>query len=158
MMVDASFWTCMGFIVLVVSMGRRAWQLFTATVDRRISHIRYALEEAARLREDALTLLASCRRQQADTLVQVQAILQHAADEAARLKKQAAQAMQDYIAVEEYLLQERLHMMERQALEQLRAQVIDIALKAAEKIIYDSLTPEQEKKLFETALNRLSVM
>ena len=54
---DPKFWVAVSFVLFVALVGKLAWAKITEALDGRAARIRAELEEAARLRAEAETML-----------------------------------------------------------------------------------------------------
>ncbi len=87
------------------------------------------------MREEALTLLNACKRQQIEASEKAKSILSHAEKEAERLREESLRETQEFIEIEERLFQERLRQAEDRALEEIREKAILVAGDAVREIL-----------------------
>ncbi len=149
------FWvlvSILNFLVLLYLLRRFFWGPITAVLAERAEKIREGLAaaEAARrerekLREEREALLARTR-QEAQTIVEraTKTAEQAAADIVAKAKGEAQRIVDRARADAERA--------QRQALAELRAQVADLAVLAAGRIIEQELDPEKHRRLVERTL------
>ncbi len=152
MIPDASFWTGIGFVIFMVLAGKPVWKLLISALDERASKIKIDIEEAAQLQKEAQDFLNACKREQSEALAKAQKIIQHAQEEAERLRKQSLVEIQQFQANEERLLSERMRQAEEHALKEIRVRAIEIALVSAKKVIAQSLNEDLDQKIYSKIL------
>ena len=152
MTVDASFWTCIGFLVFIILIGKRFVQTTIRVLDARRQRIKYDLDEAARLHYEAEQALAACRHQYELAQIQAQEIIAYAQEEAERLKQQALTDLEEFKRVQQQLLMSQRKRAENQALTTLRDQAVDRAMQKVQDIIGTQLTTAQHNRILEHSL------
>jgi F-type H+-transporting ATPase subunit b len=143
------------FGLFALVLGKFGWGPLLRAIEEREKGIRGAVEGAQKAQAEALALIA-----------QQKEILQQARREREEMIKQAvgeAQQMRSELMAQaradsEQLLQRAKEQIERDtraALQKLRAEVADLAVAAAGKIVASSLTPEAQRKLVEEFIQKL---
>lgn len=136
MELDATFWA---FIALVIFVGLMFWLKVPATIaaslDSRSDKIRSELEEARRLREEAQELLAEYQRRRKAAEAEASDIISHARHEAELITRDAAAKTEEFVARRAALAEQKIAQAETQALSEVKASAVDLAISAAEKII-----------------------
>jgi F-type H+-transporting ATPase subunit b len=150
-----TIWTIVLFGLFAAVLAKFGWGPLLRSIEEREKGIRSAVEGAQKAQAEALALIA-----------QQKEILQQARREREELIKQAmeeAQQMRTTLMAQaradsEQLLQRAKEQIERDtkaALQKLRAEVADLAVAAAGKIVVSSLTPEAQRKLVEEFIQKL---
>ena len=132
-------WTTLSLIVVV---GLIVWggkDAIVGSLDKRAERIRKELDEAQTLREEAQKTLEQYKRRQREATEEAQAILEHAKDEASRLRQQAEADLKDSLARREQQAMEKIAQAEAQALAEVRGRAVDVAIAAAGRLITESL-------------------
>src|SRR3546814_4712644 len=101
-------------------------------LDARAERIRAELDEAQRLREEAQKALAEYKRKQRDAAKEAEDLLANAKHEAELLRRQAAEDLKETLARREKAAIENIAQAETQALQEVRAQAVDIAIRSEE--------------------------
>jgi F-type H+-transporting ATPase subunit b len=138
-----------GFLVVAWFLVRKpslAW------VDGEIGKIRDELEQARRLRVEAEAALAEAKAKKTATIAQAQSILAHAKEEAARLQSEAAANLTFVLARHEQHALERISYMEKEAVTQIRAATVDIAMELVRKTLVDRMDESVTAKLADQAI------
>src|SRR6185437_3719427 len=124
-------------------------------LDDRAEKIRLDLDRAAKLRTDAQALLAEYQQKQRDALKEAEAILAQAKADAERLSAQAAADLDASLKRREQMALQRIAQAEQQALTEVRAAAVDIAIAAAGKLLTDKLDAGRQHALIEGAIKDL---
>jgi F-type H+-transporting ATPase subunit b len=152
-----TLWTAITFILLIFVLGKYAFGPIVKMLDEREHTIRGAIDEAKRERAEAEKLLA----QQKDALLKAQR-------EAAEIAKRNAQEMEVYrdqltsLAKKEsetLVANARKQIGEEKtkAVAELRAEVADLAVAAAARIVKSSLDEKTQRQLVEDYIKDLPV-
>lgn len=149
---QAEFWVAAAFVVVVGLAFRPVLRAIVAGLDTRAAQIKAKLDEARKLREDAQALLADYQRKQRDALQEAASIVAHAEQEAERLKRSAAEALEESVKRREQQALDRIAQAEQAALAEVRNLAVDIAIKTAGKLIADTLSAEKAGALIDDSI------
>jgi F-type H+-transporting ATPase subunit b len=152
---EPEFWVAVSFFIFVILAWKPLARMVTAALDDRAAKIRIDLERAAKLREEAQTLLADYQKKQRDALKDAEGIIAAAKAEAERLSAQAATDLETALKRREQLALQRIAQAEQQALVEVRAAAIDIAIAAAGKLLTEKLDAGRQDALVEGAIKEL---
>jgi F-type H+-transporting ATPase subunit b len=153
--VGLMIWTLLAFFVAFFVLRKWAWPQIAAALDRRQRAIEESIDIAERTRAEAQKLLEEYRqrlreaREQADEIV-VRA--RRAGEEHER------EAMEQARRRREELLEQTRRDIEaetRRAIQEIRGEVADLTVLATEKVTRRVLTPEDQRRLVEEALQEL---
>jgi F-type H+-transporting ATPase subunit b len=140
-------WTLITFAVLSVLLGRFGWKPLLALLDERERTVRDSLEAARKARADAdetlrrnEEILAGARR---ETAALLEAGRRESETLRAELLAQARKEAQGILAQG----QRQIQLEQKQAIESLRAQVADLAIGAAARLLREDLDDERHRKL-----------
>ncbi|MBA4749110.1 MAG: hypothetical protein H2057_00645 [Alphaproteobacteria bacterium] len=152
MLFDASFWVCAGFVGLFALVGGKLYQFVTGTLEDRAKKIEHDIEEAAKRRQEAITLLKTCQRRKIEAEEQAHEILAHAVEEAKRLRDKVLDELKEHTQAEERLLQERIRQAEERALQEIRDRALELSLFATRDLVHKHQTSDYEASLFQKSL------
>lgn len=155
MFADPEFWVAVALIILVAIVTRPVTRAVTAMLDARTQRISHALDEAARLRDEAQRLLADYERRQRDAAGEVEAMVAHARAEAERLTKEGAERLAALLKRREQLALDRIAQAEAEAMQQVRNVSVDIAIAAARRLIAERIDEAARVRLVERAIAEL---
>lgn len=153
--VALSVWTAVTFAILLVVLGKFAWGPILQMIETREKTIADAIEASKKERAAAEAASAEMR-----------AALAKAREESAELvrknQQEVAAAKQELMVAarkqsEELLLAARKTIAEeqRQAVAELRAQTVDLAIEAARRLVQSSMDEKKQKQLVEEYLAQL---
>ncbi len=145
---DASFWALVGlviFLALVVYLkvpGKVAKGL-----DDRADKVRDELEEARKLREEAQGLLAEYQRKRKEAEEEAAEIVSAAKREAKAYAEDATRKTEEFVKRRTALAELKIEQAESQAVAEVRASAVDVAVEAAEQILASKVTGTIASKL-----------
>jgi F-type H+-transporting ATPase subunit b len=141
MEIDAEFWVIIALIVFIgVVLYIRVPRLLATALDNRIRKIEADLGEAARLRAEAQSLLDSYANKRSEAEAEAQGIVAAAREEADRLAKEAAVALEGLIGRRSKAVEEKIAQAEQQAIAEVRGRSADVAIEAARVILGRQMT------------------
>jgi F-type H+-transporting ATPase subunit b len=152
---EPEFWVAVAFVIFVALIWKPASRAIVSALDARASRIEKELNQAASLREEAQALLAQYQRKQRDAIKQADEILEHARVEAERLSRQAAKDLEATLARREKLAMQRIAQAEQQAVVEVRAAAVDVAIAAAEKLLAEKIDAGKADALIDQAIRQL---
>ncbi|PCI04181.1 MAG: ATP F0F1 synthase subunit B [Hyphomicrobiales bacterium] len=138
---DATFWATVALFIFLAGMVYiKVPGMITKNLDGRADKIRSDLDEARRLREEAQELLAEYQRKRKEAEKEAEGIIAAAKREADALSMDAARKMEEFVERRTIVAEQKIEQAEAQALTEVRASAIDMAMAAAEQIIGSKVT------------------
>ncbi|MEL6946811.1 MAG: F0F1 ATP synthase subunit B [Pseudomonadota bacterium] len=151
--------TLVAFIALILFLALLAYLkvpgMITRGLDARSDKIRTDLEEARTLREEAQQLLAEYQRKRKDAEKEAEEIIAAASREAKALKADADRKMDEYVARRTALAEQKIEQAQGQAVAEVKAASVDLAVKAAEAVIGNKLTGTAKTDVFKKSLEEV---
>jgi F-type H+-transporting ATPase subunit b len=148
-------WTIVCFLITLYVLRRYAFAPIQKLIDERRERIRQSLVEADRAREEARKLLEEHRKLIGQAQTQAEEIL----GDARRVADANERRMREELEADrQRRLEETRRQIEaetRRALEQIRVEVVDLSLLAAQKVTRKSLDDADHKRLIEEAVGEL---
>jgi F-type H+-transporting ATPase subunit b len=148
-------WTLVCFAITFFVLKRYAFGPVQKIIDERRQRIRQALEEADHARDEARTLLEEHRSLMRKARGEAEQILA----EARRVAEAQKERLRDELEADrQRRLEDTTKQIEaetRRALEQIRAEVADLALVATSKVTGKVLSGEDHRRLIEEAIGEL---
>lgn len=152
----ASLWA---FIALLIFLGIVVYMKVPAAIakslDQRAAQISAELEQAKSLREEAQQLLAEYQRKRQEAESEAASILSSAEKEAAQLREEARIKSEDYVARRTAVAEQKIKQAEADAINEVRASAVDLAIAAAEKLIATKVDQKAAGDIFKTSLAEL---
>lgn len=156
MHLDATFYALVGlilFLALVVYL--KVPGVVGKSLDARADKIRDELEEARRLREEAQSLLAEYQRKRKEAEKEAGEIVAIAQREAQGLLEEAKKKTEDYVARRNKLAEQKIAQAEVEAVNEVRASAVDIAVAAASRILSEKVDAKTSADLFKASLSEV---
>lgn len=152
---DPTFWVLVAFVIFVGLLARPVGRMVSTALDKRAEEIRKQIEEAERLRDEAMELLAGYQRKHRDAAGEAEAIIAHAREEAVRLTEQGYARLEAALKRREQMATERIAQAEAQAVAEVRARAVDIAIEASRAIIQEKAKGKHADALLDQAIKEL---
>ncbi len=152
-MFDATFWAFVGLIIfLAIVVYMKVPAMVTKALDARGDKIRHELDEARRLREEAQGLLADYQRKRREAEQEAADMVEAARREAEHLTAEAKVRTEEYIARRTILAEQKIAQAEADAVNEVRASAVDLAVAAADRLLSGKVTTEKAASLFKASL------
>jgi len=148
-------WTITSFILLVWVLSRYAWKPIIKALGEREDKIRSALEQADRARAEAAELLKKNEENIARAEQEYQKLMRQSKEMAEKVKEEILGKARRQADQEVQRAGEEIRRNVVAARQQLRSEVADLAIKAAEKILDETLDAQKQKKMVDSFLDQL---
>jgi F-type H+-transporting ATPase subunit b len=136
----AEFWVAVAFVAfLAILVYYKVPGLVAKALDDRAETIRKELDEARRLREEAQALLADYQKKHRNLGQEADSIVEQARREAEAFAHETRAALKDTLERRTKLAEEKIARAEAQAVDEVRASAIDVAVAAAERILREKM-------------------
>jgi len=136
MLHEAETWVAIAFVVFI---GLLAYlgvhKKITEALDHRRDRIKADLDEARRLKDEAMALLAQYQRKRQQAENEAQSIITEAKAEAERLAAEAKVKAEEFVTRRTKLAEQKIAQAEAQAVAEVRSAAAEAAVAAAEKIL-----------------------
>jgi F-type H+-transporting ATPase subunit b len=148
-------WVAIAFIVFFLLFGRKLWKALAGMLDRHSETIRFELDEATRLREEAEAMLRDAEAKRAEALKEAQALIQGAQAEAARVSAAHAAEAEAAAKRRERMAIDRIAAAEKAAVDQVRVTAADVATDAARQVIAEGFGADADSRLIDHAISQV---
>lgn len=136
MLMEAETWVALAFIVFLSGLGYiGVHRTLVKSLDERSARIKSELDEARKLKDEAVQLLAEYQRKRQAAESEAQDIISGAKSEAERLAVEAKARIEDFVARRTALAETKIAQAEAQAAADVRSAAAEAAIAAAEKIL-----------------------
>ncbi len=133
-------WVAIAFVIfvgLMIYLG--VHKTLAKALDNRAARIKEELDEARRLKDEAVALVETYRRKKQEAEAEAQAIVANAKAEAERVEVEAKARVEEFVARRTKMAETKIAQAEAQALGDVRAAAAEAAVSAAEKILGDTV-------------------
>jgi F-type H+-transporting ATPase subunit b len=156
---EAEFWVAVSFFIFIgVLLYLGVHERVASALDARALRIGKELDEARRLREEAERLLVDYRRKLGNVVTEVDNIIALAAKQAESLAVETRQSLKEHIERRIKLAEEKIARAEMEAVGELRNDVVDLAIAAAQNLITAKLTPDRANELVSGSTKALKTL
>jgi F-type H+-transporting ATPase subunit b len=148
-------WTIVTFLVLVFALAKFAWRPLLEALESRQSAIRKALDDAAQAKKELEQLHEQSAQIIREGRVEAESIIGKSRADAERLRaemKDKARAEADAIVKN---AERQIQLETTRALQQIRAEAVDLSVMIASKIIQRNLSKEDNERLIDEALKQV---
>jgi F-type H+-transporting ATPase subunit b len=150
-----SFWTAITFVILLFVLGKFAWGPILQMIETREKTIAEAIEAARKERAAAeaaaAEMKAALERAREESAQLIRKNQQEVAAAKLELMEAAKKESENLLAAARKTIQEE----KRQAIAELRAQAVDLAIEAAQRLVQLSMDEKKQKQLVEEYLAQL---
>ena len=143
-------WGAISFTIVFVLLRKMAWPGIKKGMDARTERISNDLQAAETQRTEADTILADYKAQLADAKNESGRIIEEARNTADALKREQEQKLQTELAAMKTKATSDIEAAKVQAIADLRSEVADLAIGAAERVVGHSLDRETSTQLVES--------
>jgi len=149
-------WTTVTFIILLYLLKKFAWKPILNSLNERETFIKDSLEKAENAQQEAEELLKQNQENLAKAEEEAQKVINQGREYAETLKsqileeskKEAKKMIEDASA--------EIEQKNKEAFNNLKSEIADIAVNSAEKILRENLDAEKQKKLVEKYIQDIS--
>jgi len=156
MLLTAEFWVAVAFVAFVaILLYYKVPALLARALDDRAQAIRTELDEARRLREEAQALLADYQRKHRNAGQEAEAIVEQARREAEAFAAESRQSLTETLKRRGQHAEERIARAEADAVDEVRAAAVEMAIAAAEKILREQTAGAAGSQLIDESIRNL---
>ncbi|MEP7218986.1 MAG: F0F1 ATP synthase subunit B [Bacteroidota bacterium] len=147
-------WTIVNFIILLVLLRAVAWKPILKALEMREGTINDALNRAEVAKSEAERILTANKEVMQKAEEESQRVLRESREHAERMQTEASAKAQAESRRMIEQAQQEIERGKQQALTELRTEVANLAVGAAEKILNESLDGDRQKRLVDTYLTQ----
>jgi F-type H+-transporting ATPase subunit b len=150
-------WTIVTFLVLLALLAKFAWRPLLQALERRQETIRKALEDAERAKQELERLQQESAMILQQARIEAESIITRTRSDAERLREELHQKAKNEADNILRNAQQQIQLQTRQALQQIRHEVADIAVLVASKLIERNLAKEDNDRLINETLKQIEI-
>lgn len=148
-------WVAISFLIFMALFVRYALPMILSGLDGRAAKIKEQLEQAKKLREEAEALLVSYKQKQKDMLAEAEKTLANAKVEVERMKQRAEVELKASIERRTEQANEKIARMEKEAVDQVREHIVDVAISATRLLVGEQLKSAKDDPTISRALEQI---
>jgi F-type H+-transporting ATPase subunit b len=150
-------WTILTFLVLLGLLAKFAWRPLLKALEGRQEAIKKSLEDADRAKEELARMQQESAKIIEQARVEADSILSRTRSDADRLREELKVRAKEEADTMIRNAEQQIQLQTRQALQQIRHEVGDIAVTIASKLLERNLTNEDNNRLIRDTLRQLEV-
>jgi F-type H+-transporting ATPase subunit b len=150
-------WTVVTFAITFYVLKRVAFGRIQGIIDARRERIREALDEADKARQEARELRELTKREREEAKADREQILDESRRQAQALFEQARQRADEDLRERLEKNKQELEAENRRVQEQIRRDVVELTLLAAEKVTGKALDAKDQRRLIDETIDELDV-
>lgn len=149
------FWIVVAFLIFLLLLSKYAWGPITAALTEREETIETSLTRAEAALAEAKQLAADNEKARREADLEAQRILRQARDDAEASRTEQVEKTRQQIRQMQASAEAEIEREKQQALAELRAEVADLAILAAERILHETLDAPRQRKLVDDFISDL---
>lgn len=155
---EAEFWVGVGLLIFlgIVIFVAKAPKAIAANLDARTASIQADLDEAARTRAEAESLLAALQAERAEAEQQAKDMLAAAQDQVRAFEAEAKAKLEESLARRQLLAERKIANAEAQAQTEVKAAAAELATQMAEQVLVARLAGAKSDPLVDAAIGQMS--
>ena len=148
-------WGALAFITVFALLSKFAYPAIRKAMEERTNKIRESLDDAERTKAEAQTILEEYQRQLNDARNEANRIIEEARQTAEQLRQDLTQRAETEVAELRRRSQEEIGAAQQRATADLRAQVAELAIELAEKVVERNLDRDTNLALIESFISQV---
>jgi F-type H+-transporting ATPase subunit b len=150
-------WTIITFLVLLALLAKFAWRPLLQALESRQERIRKSLEDADRARQELERLQQESAKIMQQARIEAETIVTQTRTDAERLREELKQKAKDEADNILRNAQQQIQLQTRQAIQEIRHEVADIAVLLASKLLERNLAKEDNARLIDDTLKQIEM-
>lgn len=138
-------WMTLIFGIVFFILARFGFPVITEMVDKRAKHIEQSLQDAAKAKQELDGLTATCQKMLDDTRMQQEQMLEQARRSSAQMVEDAKEEARKQAAHIVAVAREQIEVEKREAINDVRNVVVDLAVAVSGKIIGKELQQDDAR-------------
>lgn len=148
-------WTAVVFLIVLFLLWKYAWGPITDALAEREERIDTSMTKAERALDEAKRIQAENEKHRREGEQQAREVLREAREEAETLREEEKAQTREEIQQMQEQAREEIEREKENALNELRAEVADLAIQAAGKIIGENLDEQRQRRLVDDFIDDL---
>ena len=153
MIIDATFWVAISFLIFIVLLVYfKIPSKVKNILDENINQIKKQVEESEKLKEEAKRQLAEYEKRIGDSKSEVNKMIKDANDLAERNVIKANEIFHKLLEIRKKNTEEKIKQLKSQAIKDIKNASVNIAFESIEKLLLNSLDKSKLDKIFSQSI------
>ena len=150
------FWVAVAFLIfLALLIWFKVPTMLASGLDQHSKKIKDELDEARNLKEEAKALLAQIQRKHHEAKSEAEAMIEQSKEEAGLFASDIEAELKAFFERQERTIGEKIDQAEADAVKEVQTAAVEVAIRAARKVLKKELSGEAGQLLTEKAINDL---
>lgn len=155
MTADTSFWYFVSFVIFAGLVGKPVWRMIRDGLTSKQASIRLELDEASRIKDEAIEMLRDVKVKQQESAQRAQKILDRANIEARRIQDDAMEEIDQFFKSQERQFYERLSAAEKSAVLDVNDRIVTMAVEISREVVKYRMDKDLDSKVVENVVDEL---
>ena len=158
MTIDATFWVMISFFAFIglLIYFKIPFKIKT-TLEENINNIKYQIDEANKLKEDAKNILTEHEKKISNSKAEVKRMISKASEEAEKNVIKTNQEFHNLMESRKKNAEERIKQLKNQALKDIKNASVKIALESVENLLKNSLDKSKLDKIYTSSIEETKI-
>ena len=153
MIIDATFWVAISFLIFIILLVYFKIPLKVKNIlDENINQIKKQVEESEKLKEEAKRQLAEYEKRIGDSKSEVNKMIKDANDQAEKNVIKSNEIFHKLLEVRKKNTEEKIKQLKNQALKDIKNASINIAFESIEKLLINSIDKTKLDKIYSQSI------
>ena len=153
MIIDATFWVAISFLIFIILLVYFKIPLKVKNIlDENINQIKKQVEESEKLKEEAKRQLAEYEKRIGDSKSEVNKMIKDANDQAEKNMIKSNEIFHKLLEVRKKNTEEKIKQLKNQAIKDIKNASINIAFESVEKLLINSLDKTKLDKIYSQSI------
>ena len=149
---DPQIWVAIAFILFFLLFGKLIWRKFAGFLDNKILEIKKEIDDANKVHEDAKELLALETKKIQDLDLVVKEIIDSSKNKSYEILRENTKKIENQIELLEKEATEKIRVIENQAIEEIKLEIISKASEITEKVLKDKLDESNHHTIMQESI------
>lgn len=150
------FWIGISFIIFVALAFKPVSSIISNLLDKRANDVKFQLEQATKLKQEAENLLAEYKLQQENIADEAKKTIQNAEQESIRITKEAEENLDILVAEKVEQSLKKISNFEQSILIEIKANAVDIIVSTIRELVEDHVSEDVADELVQIAIDDIS--
>ena len=149
---DPQIWVAISFILFFLFFGKLIWKKLTGFLDAKIIEIKNEIDEAKKLHNNAKELLAEETKKIQDLDLEIKEIIDNSKDKSYEILQKNTNKIEAQIALLEKDAMEKIKVIQNQAIEEIKLDIIYKATMISEKVLKNKLSESNQYLIMQDSI------
>ncbi len=150
---DPQIWVAVSFILFFLLFGKLIWKKLAGFLDAKILEIKNEIDEAKALHNQAKELLAKETKKIQDLDLVIKEIIDNSKNQSYEILQENTSKIAAQIELLEKEASEKIKVIQNQAIEEIKLDIISKGTMIAEKVLKDKLTDTNQRLIMEESVD-----